>query len=31
MPGIAANAVAIGPESAWVLDYHGTLTRIELR
>jgi streptogramin lyase len=30
VPGIAPNAIAIGPESVWVLDYHGTLTRIEL-
>lgn len=28
--GIAPNAIAIGPESVWVLDYHGTLTHIEL-
>lgn len=30
VPGIAPNAMAIGPDSAWVLDYHGTLTRIAL-
>ena len=30
VPGAAPNAMAIGPDSAWVLDYHGTLTRIEL-
>jgi len=31
VPGIAPNAMAVGPDSAWVLDYHGTLTRVELR
>jgi hypothetical protein len=30
-PGIAPSAMALGPHSVWVLDYHGTLTRIELR
>ncbi len=30
VPGIAPNAMAVGPGSAWVLDYHGTLTRIQL-
>jgi streptogramin lyase len=29
--GIAPNAMAVGPNSVWILDYHGTLTRIELR
>jgi TolB protein len=31
VPGIAPSAMALGPHSVWVLDYHGTLTRIELR
>jgi Tol biopolymer transport system component len=31
VPGIAPNAMAVAPDSVWVLDYHGTLTRIELR
>jgi streptogramin lyase len=31
VPGIAPNAMAVGPDSVWVLDYHGALTRIELR
>lgn len=31
VPGIAPNAMAVGPDSVWVLDYDGTLTRIELR
>ncbi len=30
VPGIAPNAMAVGPSSVWVLDYHGTLTRIQL-
>lgn len=30
VPGIAPNAMAVGPRSVWVLDYHGTLTRIDL-
>lgn len=30
VPGIAPNAMAVGPSSVWVLDYHGTLTLIEL-
>lgn len=30
VPGIAPNALAVGPSSVGVLDYHGTLTRIEL-
>ncbi|MGH2652128.1 MAG: hypothetical protein ACRDHK_13080, partial [Actinomycetota bacterium] len=31
VPGIAPNAIAVGRQSVWVLDYHGILTRIELR
>lgn len=30
VPAIAPNAIAVGPSSVWVLDYHGTLTRIDL-
>jgi streptogramin lyase len=31
VPGIAPNAMAVGPDAVWILDYHGALTRIELR
>lgn len=30
VPGIAPNAMAVGPTSVWVLDYHRALTRIAL-
>lgn len=30
VPGIAPNAMAVGPNSVWTLDYHGTLTRVAL-
>ncbi len=30
VPGIAPSAMAVGPSSVWILDYHGMLTRINL-